>query len=228
MKRHLALLAVLFAIPIAAFAGEPAAAPPKAEAEKKPEAREDASPQAFRFGIVSEAELLDNLEENLDIKTDMALVEKKARDVLLGMKKEQDALESEVNLRAEGSKEREDKIKELDKKKQEFNVKLRELNADVQQQAKRKSDALRMKIREAVARFARKEGLSMVFEKSALLFGEEGKGLTNEIIDQMNAEYMSKAKKEGNKEAPKDDKKGDPKDEKKESPRNDKKDASEK
>lgn len=226
MKKHLTVLAILILIPAAALAGEPAPAPAKAEPEKKPEAREESQPQGFRFGIVSEMEVLDNLEENKDILVDIDLITNKARGVVEGMKKELKSLQGEIDLRAEGSKEREEKMKELDKKTQESNIKYRTITADIQQQAKKKRDELSLRIRDAVAQFARKQGYSMVFERSALLFGEEGKSLTTEIIDQMNAEYMFKAKKEGSKEAPKDDKKDAPTDDKKDAPRSDKKDAS--
>jgi outer membrane protein len=228
MKRHLAILTILFLIPMAAYAGEPAAAP-KAEPEKKPEAREEASPQGFRFAIVSELELFDNLEENLDIKADLELIQKQASEALRNLRKEYEALKSEVDLMAEGSKEREQKMKELEKKSNEYNQNLQKVTGNIQQQAKRRQDALRLKIREAVAGIARKEGYSLVFEKSSLLYGGEAKGLdiTTEVNDQMNNEYIFK-KTEGTKESPKDDKKGDAKDAKKEAPKSDKKDASEK
>ncbi|HUU68151.1 MAG TPA: OmpH family outer membrane protein, partial [Planctomycetota bacterium] len=64
------------------------------------------------------------------------------------------------------------------------------LNADVQQQRQKRVDELRKKIRATIAEFARRQGYSMVFEQSALLFGEEGKSLTIDIIDQMNGEYF--------------------------------------
>jgi len=164
----------------AAIAGEPA----------KPAPAEETHAQTFRFGIVSEGEVLDNLEEKKDIDVDLDLVEKQAREVLLGMKRECDALESEVSLRKEGSEEREQKMKELEKKKQEWQVKAYKLNADVQQQRQKRVDELRKKIRATIAEFARRQGYSMVFEQSALLFGEEGKSLTIDIIDQMNGEYF--------------------------------------
>jgi len=186
-RSFLVPLFALILVPLAAAnAGEPANAPAPAD---------EPHPQAFRFGIVSEGEVLDNLEEKKEIDVDIDLMEKQAREILLAMKRECDALESEVALRKEGSDEREQKVKECEKRKQELQVKAYKLNADVQQQRQRRVDELRKKIRATIADYARKQGYSMVFEQSALLFGEEGKSLTIDIIDQMNAEHF-KAKRE--------------------------------
>ena len=192
-----ALLAVIVFPLAAATGGEPA----------KAATAEETHAQAFRFGIVSEGEVLDNLEEKKDIDVDLDLVEKQARELLLGMKRECDAVESEVSLRKEGSQEREQKVKELEEKRKELQVKAYKLNADVQQQRQKRVDELRKKIRATIAEFARKQGYSMVFEQSALLFGEEGKSLTIDIIDQMNGEYFKVKldKKDESKDAPKED-----------------------
>ena len=171
----------------AAIAGEQPAA---TDLEKRVKALEDGQAAALRFGIVAESEVLDCIEEKKDIDADIEKIEMAARQELLPFQKVCQAYEDEIALRAPGSKERVEKEKELEKKKQELTVKYRSLNADVQQKAKQKIDDLRRKIRETIAKYAKDHGYSLVIERNALLFGEEAKSLTTEVIDQMNDEYF--------------------------------------
>lgn len=200
MARHATIMAVLALLPLAAArGGEPGAA----DLEKRVAALEEAKADGslfLKFGIVSESEVLDNLEEKKDVDVDIELLEQQAREVLLGMQKECQDLEKEIDLLAAGSEERDKKSKLLDKKKRELAAKYQDLSGDVQQQAARKRDEIRVRIRSTIAQYARKEGYSLVIEKTALLFGEEGKSLSNEIIDLMNTEYFAaKYDKEGEK-----------------------------
>jgi len=189
MRSYVLLSAALMLWPLSAAAGEAPNAP--AGLEKRAEAIEKAGSNVpFKFGIVSEGEVLDNLEEKKNIEADMDLLENKAREILYGMQKDYTDLETEVNLHAEGSAERKAKEKELEEKKREMTLKYRSLNSDIQQEAKKRLDQIRIKIRQHIARYARKHGYALVIEKTALLFCAERKSLTTQIIDQMNAEYF--------------------------------------
>jgi len=197
MKSYMLFPAVLM-LAAGAFAAQ--AEPSLADLQERIEALEKAGARVpFKFGIVSEGEVLDNLEEKKDVEVDIELLEKEARGQLNALQKEYRDLEAEIQLHAEGSDERKAKEKELEEKKRELTLKYRRLNADIQQEAQKRLDEMRMKIRAHIARYARKHGYALVIEKTALLFGEEGKSLTTEIIDQMNTEYY-KAKYEKEKD----------------------------
>ena len=203
MRKYVLVLAALALVPLAsAIGGEPAA-----DIEQRVKALEEAqakpAAQPLKLGIVSEEEVLDNLEEKKDIEADIELVEQKAREVLNAIQRECQKIEDEIELRAKGSDERARKVKELDAKKEELAFKYKKLNADIQQQAKKKFDDLRTKLRAAIERFAREQHYTLVIEKRALLYGEEGDSLTTKIIDQMNGEYFNTLeKKETTQEPP--------------------------
>jgi len=194
MRKYFLVLAVLAILPLAAAsAGEQ-----PADLEQRVKAVEDAlakpPAQPLKLGIVSEEEVLDNLEEKQEIGADITLMEQKARDVLKAIQNECKNLEAEIELRAQGSEERAKKVKECDAKKEELASKYKTLSADIQQQAKKKLDDLRAKLRTTIARFAREQHYTLVIEKSALLYGEEGDSLTTNIIDLMNDEYWREKK----------------------------------
>lgn len=198
MKPYALSLAALMLWAVATDA--PGAEPSLPDLESRVEALEKAGANApFKFGIVSEGEVLDNLEEKKEIEVDIELLEKKAREELNALQDKCRELEEEVQLHAESSDERKAKEKELQDKRRELTLKYRKLNADIQREANKRLDQIRMKIREHIARYARRHGYTLVIEKTALLFGEEGKSLTTEIIDQMNGEYYQAKyeKKEG-------------------------------
>ena len=189
MKPQVVLLIALALWPPAAGAGE--ADPELADLVKRVEALEKTiANRPLSLGIVSESEVLDNLEEKKELDVDIELREKEARKILKEKQKECLNLETEIELHAEGSKKRVAKMTELKTKKRELALKYKQLTADIQQEAKKRFNEIRMKIREEIALYARRHGYALVIEKDALLFGEEGKILTTEIIDQMNTPYF--------------------------------------
>jgi len=163
-----------------------------------------AAGKPFKFGTVSEAEVLDNLEEKKDIDADIELGEKKALDILIPMRKECERLNTEIKMLGEGSQDRKAKTAELEQKKNELTQKYETLRNNLQEEARKRLNEIRAKIRSNVAAYARKHGYTMVIERNALLFCEEGKDLTTAIIDQMNTEYF-KARYEDEEEAGDDD-----------------------
>jgi len=201
MRKSLIVLATLALLPLAsARAGEATIA----DLEQRVKALEDvqAKPAAnpLKLGIVSEEEVLDNLEEKKEIDVEIELVEQEARKTLAAIQKECLKIEAEIELRAQGSDDRARKVKELDVKKEELAVKYKNLYADIQQMARKQIDDLRSKIRTNIERYARQHNYSLVIEKRALLYGEEGDTLTTKIIDQMNGEHFAnKADKEDEK-----------------------------
>jgi len=156
--------------------------------EKRIQALEEE--RVFRYAIVSEAEVMDNLEEKKEIDVDTELAVKDGEKAIKPLRREMDSLEAELRLLAEGSEAYNEKLADYQAKMEEFTQKYRQLNDDIQQQHARKIDTLRMKIRTHIAQYARDNGYDLVIEKTALLYGQERESITTEIIDRMNAEYF--------------------------------------
>ncbi|NQT19119.1 MAG: OmpH family outer membrane protein [Planctomycetes bacterium] len=190
MKRIVAVLVAALALSLpAASAGEDA--PSMADLQERVAALEKANAaRKFKVGIVSEGEVFDNLEEKKDIDVDIELIGKESEKTIAAIRKECDDLETEIKFHPEGSEERRAKMKLFEKKKHEMALKYNELKDIMQRQANKMLDQMRMKIRLHIAHYAREHGYTLVIERSALLYGEEGENLTTEIIDRMNTEYF--------------------------------------
>jgi outer membrane protein len=204
--RWYAVVAALLMLCVPGSAGAAQAEADKAvDLEERVEALEKMLAEGpLKFGIVSESEVLDNLEEKKDIDADIELMEKEALEVLVPMREEYQKLATEIEMLGEGSEDRKAKAKQLEAKKRQLTLKYQTLKTDIQQQAKGKLGEIRMKIRSHIADYARKHGYALVIEQNALLFAEKGKSLTTEVIDQMNTEYFEAEYEEEEKE--KDDK----------------------
>ena len=156
--------------------------------EKRIQALEEE--QAFKYAIVSEAEVMDNLEEKKEIDVDTELSIKDGEKVIAPLRRELESIEAELRLLTEGSEAYQKRLRDQQAKMEEFTRKYRELNDDIQQQHARKIDTLRMKIRAHVTQYARQNDYDLVIERTALLYGQERDSITTEIIDRMNAEYF--------------------------------------
>lgn len=184
------LAALVMGLPVA-VAGEDA--PTLAGLEKRITALEQANTTpVFKVGIVSESEVFDNLEEKLDVEVDIELIRKEAEKSIAKMQQECDRLKAEIESHPEGSDQHKAKTELLGKKIQERRLEIQKLNAIVQREASRMLDKMRMKIRRDIGRYARKHGYTLVMERTALLYGEEGEDLTTEIIGQMNVQYYKR------------------------------------
>ena len=182
------LAALIMGLPVA-LGGEDA--PTLADLEKRISALEDANTTpVFKVGIVSESEVFDNLEQKKDIEVDIELMSKEAEKAIDEMQQGCDNLKTEIESHPEGSDQHKAKTELLGKKTQEMRLRIKELKAIVQRRASMMLDNMRMKIRDHIGRYARKHGYTLVMERNALLYGEEGENLTTEIIDQMNVEYF--------------------------------------
>jgi len=180
---------------IALTAAAAASAAEKPTVEDRLAALEKAARAPFKFGIVSEAETLDNLEEKKDLDADIQLGEQKALEILIPIRKACEQLSTEIPMLGENSDDRKAKEAELEARKKELAQKYETLRNNLQQEAQKRLNEIRMKMRQHIAEYAREHNYALVIERSALLYGEEGKSLTTAIIDRMNTEYF-KAKYE--------------------------------
>jgi|GEM_PF-2984165 len=180
---------------IALTAAAAASAAEKPTVEDRLAALEKAARAPFKFGIVSEAEVLDNLEEKKDIDADIQLGEQKALEILIPIRKACEQLSTEIPMLGENSDDRKAKEAELEARKNELARKYEMLRNNLQQEAQKRLNEIRIKIRQHIAEYAREHNYALVIERNALLYGEEGKSLTTAVIDRMNTEYF-KAKYE--------------------------------
>jgi len=142
---------------------------------------------AEKFGYVSIAKMSNDYLKAKKYMKDLEKLESKYSDQIEKKREEVKKFQDKINMMSD--KQREAKIGQLEDKIKDFQEFVLEKERDLRKEDADKAIELSKDMLDAIEKYAKKEGYTMVFEVSALAYQPKKMDITDKVIDILNKEY---------------------------------------
>jgi len=144
---------------------------------------------ATKVGFINMQKVLANSDAG---KAAQKAMEKKMKELKASFKKEEDALlalkkEIEKKSSAWSEEKKQEKAIEFQKKRRDLGMKQEDANLELKRLREKHIGPILKKLEVVIQEVAKKEGYTMIFPRSAIVYAADSVDLTSEIIKALNA-----------------------------------------
>jgi len=148
-----------------------------------------AAEPAAKLAVLDLRKVIDRLDSWKDTLKQLAEVEGKARKELEVQEKEVRRIEGELRYFKPGSKEHEDRKKQLIGRMQALKLRARELQRGLEEQSEAALESARKVIVQAAADYAQAHGFDVVLDSRSVLYAARARDISLEVALEMNKRY---------------------------------------
>jgi len=149
------------------------------------------SEQAFKHGYVDLAKVFDHYQRTRESETALERKGRQKQTELEGQFKELKQLRQNLELAAEDA--RETKVREIEEKSDLFSRLKTRSERELVTERNQLARQILEEIDQAVADYARANGFSVILDRRAVLYGQDGDDVTEAVVRLLNERYQSRS-----------------------------------